>query len=1389
MKRLVLFFIILLTIIDGYSQENNALMKADSLNTLSVEYYNLGNYQEAIRFVTEALSIKEQLSEKDDVDYAIYLDNLAIYHSSINKYEAAIQIGNKAIEIFEKTIGKEAIIYVESLNRLANNYAALGKYNDAIIINKNASDILKKQSGKNNIELAILLSNMADYHAALSMYNEAVKLENEAITIIENQCGKDNLDYAISLGKIADYNAFLGKYEVAINKGTETLAIKEKIRGKEDIDYSVTLHKLAEYYAALENFAKAIDLENEVLSIIEKIYGKEHSDYVVILGNIAEYNAILGNYQIAIEKGNELLSIKERTIGKEHLDYAMSLNLLANYYAASKNFAKAIDIEDEVLSIIEKIYGKEHSDYVLTLSNLAEYNLMLGKWQIAIEQMEKALVIMKQILGEEHHDYLTAFDRLADYYSAFGKYSEAQESINKILNLRIKINGKNSIEYVKTLRKLVSCKIYQGNYMDAINLAKEVRTVTNNLLGSNHLDYALATCDLAVCEARMGNFSKAIELEYEAIKIKESKLGTNSYEYIESLISLASCYAKLGHYDEAIKKAEEALERRKQIATTIIDSHDELSILASVNYTLGNDYKALSYNTERLNILREKLPPSHPEFIYCLLNAADSYETVGNTMKSIQLYNEALNIISNLMKSDNKKSDNITFYVSCLIRIKPLFLLGRQCIHDEFVDFDTTLNELLNIFDEKTSKRSGIYKDLLSFLADEYYFRNDYEKAIEFENKALEMKNEIYGKQVEYAYSLIRLAEYYFKIEDYAAAIKHSLEAIQICEVFLGKNHPEYINSIQQLALYYYRQGDIEKSIDYFCNASNLYKKYICSIFVNITSKEREDFWEWNSNFFNITLPLYSHYIKNSRLNESLYDMTLLSKGLLLNADMEMRKLLLKNGETEVLELFNELVNTRNILNKTLEKPLDKRYLNTDSLQYIINQKEIELIQKSKVYGDYTKNLDINWKDIQKVLRSNEAAIEFIVFPTENNTIKYIALVIKPGMQSPQMVSLFEERQLKNIETWNYYSTDKIYNLVWKPLENELNNIQNIYFSPSGALHNIAIETIPMDDKHLISDKYNVFRLSSTRQLAKIEDKYEGKGCNIYGGLDYSNGSVEQSHVSKNRALSYVDFLIADSLNLRSGVASLPATKIEAVNINKQLQKNHIESYLYTDSIGTETSIKDLSGKRSKLLHVATHGFYWTEKEVDSYYINEQVAFRNQNISKEDKALTRSGLIMAGANKALMGEVIPEGMDNGILTAKEIAYLDLRGMDLAVLSACQTGLGEITGEGVFGLQRGFKKAGVKTLLMSLWKVDDNATQLLMSKFYEYLFSGDNNVNNADRINGALKNAQKYVREYVREKKVKVNSNLTPEQERRMKRSGKKIEERFKIIKGLILQMR
>ena len=126
----------------------------------------------------------------------------------------------------------------------------------------------------------------------------------------------------------------------------------------------------------------------------------------------------------------------------------------------------------------------------------------------------------------------------------------------------------------------------------------------------------------------------------------------------------------------------------------------------------------------------------------------------------------------------------------------------------------------------------------------------------------------------------------------------------------------------------------------------------------------------------------------------------------------------------------------------------------------------------------------------------------------------------------------------------------------------------------------------------------------------------------------------------------------------------------------------------------------------------------------------------------EDKALTRSCLMLAGATIALNGQHLPDGVDDGILTAKEISKMDLRGADLVVLSACQTGIGEIKGDGVFGLQRGFKKAGVQSILMSLWKVDDEATMLLMTQFYKNLTS-EVGMNKHE----ALKQAQKYVREY------------------------------------------
>ena len=170
----------------------------------------------------------------------------------------------------------------------------------------------------------------------------------------------------------------------------------------------------------------------------------------------------------------------------------------------------------------------------------------------------------------------------------------------------------------------------------------------------------------------------------------------------------------------------------------------------------------------------------------------------------------------------------------------------------------------------------------------------------------------------------------------------------------------------------------------------------------------------------------------------------------------------------------------------------------------------------------------------------------------------------------------------------------------------------------------------------------------------------------------------------------------------------------------------NIPSTLYVGQDGTESSFKQLSGKGISNLHIATHGFYWKESELKNNSNLRNLNFitgDNKPRYIEDKAMTRSGLLLSGANAVLSGETIPDRHEDGILTAQEISTLDFRGLDLLVLSACQTGLGEIKGDGVFGLQRGFKKAGAQTIIMSLWNVDDNATQMLMTEFYKNLTSG------------------------------------------------------------------
>ena len=336
------------------------------------------------------------------------------------------------------------------------------------------------------------------------------------------------------------------------------------------------------------------------------------------------------------------------------------------------------------------------------------------------------------------------------------------------------------------------------------------------------------------------------------------------------------------------------------------------------------------------------------------------------------------------------------------------------------------------------------------------------------------------------------------------------------------------------------------------------------------------------------------------------------------------------------------------------------------------------------------------------------------------------------------------------------YNDSVFGNRLWKPITSQLQGVKKIYFSPTGMFYQMGIEYLPCDANQRINDLYAVYRLSSTKSLIHPTKVEKISTATIYGGLNYDMSLTalrsqhdkcldNESHApllayTDTRSPGYVYGMqrTLDSLSIRGSVNFLEGTKYEALNINEQLLQNNVDTtYVLMGDEGIEETFKQLNGTSRSIIHIATHGFSFSEQEIKEK--GDKLVFINEQNDNLDNMLNYSGLLMSGSNYVLKGRKLPEDIEDGILTAREISQVDLGKVGLVVLSACQTALGEIREDGVFGIQRGFKKAGAHSLLMSLWKVDDRATEIMMTAFYRNL------VKSNDRYD-AFKKAQKTVRE-------------------------------------------
>lgn len=554
-------------------------------------------------------------------------------------------------------------------------------------------------------------------------------------------------------------------------------------------------------------------------------------------------------------------------------------------------------------------------------------------------------------------------------------------------------------------------------------------------------------------------------------------------------------------------------------------------------------------------------------------------------------------------------------------------------------------------------------------------------------------------------------SEHYYKL--YANAIK---------EIY-GEHSLNYINAQIYLANAQGFAGHIKDGCGHYTSAVAILKKVIKKRLPYMNTAEREGFWSPLSSLLTYMTPYaLKAELYQTEYTQTCYDALLLSKAFLLDSERSVYDIVQRDGDKTDMQTYMNIASLNNQI-----KEWEKKYVQyADSILTATNEVsrlESTLMNRCKSVGDITSFMDVDYNSVKKSLGKNDALIDFTDFMTNAGDRRYAAYIINKKQKYPLLKPLFAESQIDSLGIARpdmFYDKDfaaEVIKLLWNPLKEHIVEGSTVYYVPSQMLFQVCLESLPLEDGTLLGDHYHFVRLSSARELVREQNKSNATSAVLYGGLQYDlepdvmAENAKQYDLSSLMVMRGSDIVRGDSI-----FKELPGSKMEVERITTILNRSKFEVTPYTGMNGTEESFLSMHGKSPRILHLATHGFYYTPTEA------EKVDY----LRGYSDAMSLSGLIMSGGNAAWRGEELPAGTLGGVLTANSIARLDLSDTDMVVLSACQTGQGNATAEGLYGLQRAFKKAGVGTMVMTLWSVSDKVATEFMIKFYEYL--AENNWN-------------------------------------------------------------
>jgi CHAT domain-containing protein len=969
---------------------------------------------------------------------------------------------------------------------------------------------------------------------------------------------------------------------------------------------------------------------------------------------------------------------------------------------------------DELLDFLkkhDKLLQKNLIEKSILIDYLGSNAFKEDRYQESVDYFNQAIEICKSVNDTIYSAFYT-YD-LACLYNHIGYYIDAESLFIKSLPTLAAVYGANSIEYTKRFKILAEMYVEMGNYPNAKSMNDALLYYFKTLNGEKDREYLICLNNDARISQGQGNYTDALNTFKKLVDIHASISPVDTVDYATTLNNTAEAYRLTGNYKDAMTLLDRGIGLISQSA-----AKDELTLATMYNnlglcYKNVGDYRSAEDANNKAIAVYQKLKLVYsPDYSTFLNNQAELYRVLGR-------YKQAEDLLKNVLyireQSLGVMHQN---YANALVNMSNVLVdLG------EYAEAEPHIIKAKSIYKETVGVNHPFYANCLNSLAMLYMQLHRYKEAETLKVEAITIMQNTVGESHErYAYFLGGTISLYDALGNYDQAIENTTKANEIIKAKFGDQHIAYIDGLFNLAYLCTKTKNYKKAQELFDFTLKYYREQFSEYFESMSEEDQLSQYGVLSNRFDSYNGFVSKYIKlfpkenHQKLLSACFDYQLFIKSLLLNKSINARQAISNSKDTTLINTYNQWIAIKQQICKSFrDLDLQGSYWNMAELEKQANSLEQSLKAKSQ---DFSSKKDVSYKDIQNQLKPDEAAITIIrgsqnISDTSYLT-EYFALLLKKTDAYPSLIRIasnneFETTYINDYVNHIYDRVEDVdsYNRFWKPIASKLQGIKKVYLSADGVYNQVNLYTLqnPATKKYVL-DEVAVSVLPNLSYILNTTKTNVINTADLYGFPDYD------FDFSKKVSTPVASEAIASSRYGLFKLVPLPGTKVEVENISQFLESTKWKVSMYQKELASEEQLKKTISP--KVLHIATHGYFLK----DIYDKDDKSFLGFEEYKIKSNPLLQSGIMLAGASKAAKDTTNSVAQD-GIFTAYEASLLNLSNTDLVVLSACETGLGrDYSNQGVFGLQRAFYIAGAKNLIMSLWSVDDDATQILMTEFYK-----------------------------------------------------------------------